>query len=182
MELKSASQIKNKKGLSTVVATVLIILLTVVSVSIVWVFVKNLINEKTQGVQSCFDVDSGGKVAINNYYTCYNKTSGEVQFSIDIKDATIDSLIIAIAAAGNSKSFTLTNNFTTNPNLKLYPNGAYGGQVKLPGKNEGLTYVAKGFPLQTKVDSIRIAPVIDDKQCDASDETYEISECSQLAD
>jgi hypothetical protein len=181
MDTKSLFKDKNKKALSTVVSTVLIILLVVVSTSIVWVFVKNIVESRTKGVNTCFDVSSSGKVALNEYYTCYNKTSGEVQFSIDIKDAKIDSLIIAIAVAGSSKSFTLTNNYTTNPSLKPYPDGNYGDNVKLPGKNEGLTYVASGFA-GTKVDSIVIAPIIDGKQCDSSDETYEVENCNLLAD
>lgn len=171
---------KNKKALSSVIATVLIILLVVASVTIVWAFVKNFIDNRTKSTQSCFDVESSEKVTINNYYTCYNKTLGEVQFSIDIEDVEIDSLVISILSEGNSKSFTLTNENTSNPNLKPYK-GIYNTNVTLPEKNSGKTYVAGGFDIGSKVDWIKIAPVIDDEQCGSSDETYQVDSCVLLA-
>jgi len=169
---------KNKKSLSTVIATVLLILLVTVATAIVWVFVNNIVSERTKGVQSCFDVESSGKVTINNYYTCFNSTAGEVQFSINIGDAEIDSLVIFILVGGNSRSFTLTNNNASFDDLKPYK-GIYNTNVTLPKKNEGRTYVAN-FPGVEKVDWIKIAPVIDKKQCDSSDATYEIDSCALL--
>jgi hypothetical protein len=171
---------KNKKSLSSVIATVLLILLVTAAMAIVWVFVNNIIKNRTEGTQSCFDVESSEKVTLNGYYTCSNLTKGEVQFSINIGDAEIDSLVISILVNGNSKSFTLTNNDSAVTNLRPY-NGTAGDLVKLPGKNEGKTYVASGFGAAEKVDWIKIAPVIDKKQCDASDSTYNVVDCSLLA-
>ncbi|HOC97273.1 MAG TPA: hypothetical protein PKJ54_03255, partial [Candidatus Pacearchaeota archaeon] len=56
---------KNKKALSTVVATVIIILLTMAAITIVWVFVKNIVNENKGKVESCFEVESSEKVNLN---------------------------------------------------------------------------------------------------------------------
>ena len=172
MDIKSV--FKNKRGLSTVIATVLIILLVVVSVTIVWTFVKNFVTTQTEKT-GCFEIESSDKVTLNGYYTCYNSSNNEVQFSINIKDATIDSLIISITMAGNSRSFGLTNNYTVDPDLRPYA-GEFGQPVKLPGRNQGLTYSAKTF-VGGKVDSIAIAPVIAGKQCGATDETYDVSDC-----
>jgi hypothetical protein len=170
---------RNKKGLSTVIATVLIILLVVVSVSIVWVFVKNIIEGRTKSTASCFDVESSDKVSLNGQYTCYNKTSGEVQFSIDIGEIEIDSLKVYVAASGSSKSFTLNNTAVDVPRLRPYKQAS--GPVQLPGKNEGLTYVVSGFLGAEKIDSIKIAPVVDGNTCSSSSETYQIDSCSLLA-
>jgi hypothetical protein len=173
-------KMKNKKALSTVIATVLLILLVTVATAVVWTFVKNIVNkDKLDKEKSCFDVESSEKVTLNGYYTCYNQTSGEVQFSISIADADIDSLVVSILVGGNSRSFTLTNNITHNSDLKPYK-GAYNGSIILPVKNAGKTYVGKGFENQSKVDWIKIAPVIDDKQCGESDSTYEVVYCSNL--
>jgi hypothetical protein len=185
MDTQSLYKIKNKKALSTVIATVLLILLVLVATTIVWTFVRNMVTERTQGTQSCFEAQSSGKVAIEDSYTCYNHSFNEVQFSINIGDIIIDSLLISILVDGNSKSFILTNNDTVVQNLKPYK-GNYGTSVKLPGKNEGKTYVAdfssQLTPGAGKVDSIKIAPMVEGKQCDASDETYEIDYCSQYED
>jgi FlaG/FlaF family flagellin (archaellin) len=177
-------KLENKKGLSTVIATVLLILLVVVATGIVWAFVNNIVTNKTAGVQSCFDVTSSPKVTLNGGYTCYiNATNGEVQFSVDIGDAQINGLAVSIAVGGNSKTFTLTNEDTVIPNLKPYGDSyTYSDPVKLPGKNEGRTYVASGFNTKlNKVDSIKIAPIVE-KQCDLSDQTYQIDDCALFTD
>lgn len=180
MDIKS--WYKNKRALSTVIATVLLILLVLVSTTIVWAFVKNIVEEKTEGTQTCFDIQSSGKVVVNDYYTCYNATSDEVQFSINIGDTEIDSLLVSILVGGDSKSFVLTNADSVVTNLRPYK-GNYGDVVKLPGENEGKTYVAGGFdPTATKVDWIKIAPMIGERQCDPSDEVYQIVSCSVLQD
>lgn len=175
-EMKN-KKFKNKKALSTVIATVLLILLVTVATAMVWAFVNNIVKSRTTGTQSCFDATSSGKVTLNNGYICYvNATNGEVQFSIDIGDVDINGLTVSIAVGGNSKTFTLTNDDTIIDNLKPYQ-GSYGQAVKLPGKNEGRTYVAAGFNTRlNKVDSIKIAPIIE-KQCDLSDQTYQIDDC-----
>jgi hypothetical protein len=179
MDTNSLFKKKNKKSLSTVIATVLLILLVTVATTVVWVFVNNIVRNRTEGVQSCFDVESSEKVTINDYYTCYNTTYGEVQFSINIGDADIESLVISILIGGNSKSFSLTNTPTVVQNLKPY-HGLYANPVSLPGKNEGKTYVAGGFPGVTKVDWIKIAPVVDGKQCGESDVTLQVESCSSF--
>ena len=52
--------IKNKKGLSAVVTTLIIILLVLVAIGIVWVVVRNIVEEGTSEVAikvKCLDVD-----------------------------------------------------------------------------------------------------------------------------
>jgi len=170
---------KNKKGLSTVIATVLIILLTLVATSIVWVAVKAFITPQMDKTQ-CFDVESGNKVTLNGAYTCFNDTSNEVQFSINMKDIAIDALIISIEMDGSSRSFTLTNTPTGIPTMKPYPAGYYGEPVALPGKNAGRTYTAVGFT-GTDIGSIKIAPVLGTQQCGASDQIASIDDCMAFA-
>ncbi|MEK6833698.1 MAG: hypothetical protein AABY32_06655 [Nanoarchaeota archaeon] len=180
-KMKKLYIIKNKKSLSTVIATVLLILLVTVATAIVWTFVNNIVSERTEGVQSCFEVESSEKVTLNDYYTCYNSTFEEVQFSINIGDAEIDSLVISVLAEGNSRSFILTNTDNTDADgLKPYK-GIDTDPVKLPGKNEGRTYTASGFAGATKIDWIKIAPIIEKKQCGLSDATYEVDDCSLFA-
>jgi len=175
--MDTESVFKNKKGLSTVIATVLIIMLTLVAVTILWASIKTFLNRNTD--TSCFDIESANVIVLNGYYTCYNSTHDEVQFSIDRKDVEIDSLIVVISMDGSSRSFTLTNSDTTNTNLRPY-SGDFGQAVKLPGKNEGLTYSARTFT-GAKVDSIQIAPVVGEKQCGATSQTYQVVDCMALA-
>ena len=168
---------ENKRALSTVVATILIILLTVVSVTVVWVFIRNFLDQQTDA--SCYQVETNLElVSLNEYYTCFNSTSDEVQFSINIKDVEIDNLLISILADGTTQSIILTNNDTVIPNVRYYKSAP--SAVKLPAKNAGLTYNVGGFT-GDQVDWIKIAPTINGKACAATDTINSVVSCSILA-
>ncbi|MFH1503617.1 MAG: hypothetical protein ABIE36_03085 [Candidatus Diapherotrites archaeon] len=170
---------KNKKALSAVVTTVILILLVTVATAIVWTFVKKIIEDRTSQTETCFKVESSEKVTLNDYYTCFDSENGEVQFSLSITDIEVQAIVISILAEGNSKSFTLTNDSTVIANLRNYK-GSVGESVKLPGKNEGLTYVASGFEGANKIDWIKISPIIDDKQCESTDTISQVEDCTLL--
>lgn len=180
----------NKKALSTVVATVIIILLTVAAIAIVWTFVRNMVNENKNKVESCFEVESSEKVILNPLYTCYiNQTVDggdaafeEVQFSINIADVTLESLVVAIEFGGESRSIKLNNTPTSYANIKPYGTGTnWGEAVVLPGENSGKTYVVNFEGTSaTKVDLIRIAPVINGEQCGVTDKISDVVNCNLL--
>lgn len=135
-------KIKEKKGISAVIATVILVALTVGLVAVVATFVSNTVEEQTSKGTSCIDII--GELEINGDYTCYNSSSNEFQFSINIKNAEIDSLIVAIEnSALESKTFEITNSEKSFENLKYYPGGSYeyGENIKLPEKNSGKTYL-----------------------------------------
>jgi hypothetical protein len=167
-----------KGGLSDVVATVILIALVVAATGIVWGVVNNMIRDKTEGAQACMDVGFSQKVILNEDYTCYNSTSDEVQFSLNVWDVAIDGVLVSVTSAGNSKSYTITNTAQAISGLVNYPDkSAY---VILPGKNAGLTYIATGFP--TEVDSIKIAPIVGEEQCEISDQINQIEDCAIFID
>lgn len=65
---------KNKRGLSTIVATLIIILLVLVAVGIIWVVVRNLVQQGTEQIDissKCFDTEIRAvKVTnVSNLYT-----------------------------------------------------------------------------------------------------------------
>jgi len=165
-----------KKGLSELIATVILIALVITATAIVWSVIDNMIENKLERSKACSEVGFSEKVSINEDYTCYNSTSGNesVQFSLNIWDVEIEGILVSITSAGASKSYTITNTPQTISGLYTYPDR--GTSVVLPGKNSGLTYIATGFP--SKVDSIKIAPIIGNNQCDLSDEINQIEDCS----
>ena len=168
---------KNNKGLSGVITAVILIALAFSLVTIVWVVVNNLVQEELDDVESCFGVFD--EVTINGRYTCYNSISNELQFSINVKDINIEEILIAISGAGTTKSFTITSEEKTIANLANYQSTGFGtDQIKLPGKNAGLTYVTNAF--SNAPDLIEIAPIINGKQCGVSDSLSEIDNCLSL--
>lgn len=173
--------LKNKKGLSAVIAAVILILLVMVVTGIVWTAITGLVRDETERTQTCFQVGLSDNVRINEEFTCYNTTNStnkKVRFSIGIGDVEIESLLVSISADGSSKSFTLTNEETTISGLVNYPDGS--NNIVLPQKNSGKTYIAEGF-VASEVDSIRIAPTIDGNFCDVTDTIDQIDNCDILA-
>ena len=173
--------VRNKSGLSAVVATLLLILLVITATVIVWNSISNLIRDKTEGAQTCFEVGLSEKIRINEDYTCYNTTDAlnkKVHFSIGLGEIEIESLLVSISSGGNSKSFTLTNIESSIPGLVNYPDGST--NIKLPPKNGGRTYVAEGFS-SNELDWIKIAPTIDGTFCDVADTVTQIDDCGILA-
>lgn len=166
-------KINNKKGLSAVVAALMLVLLTLVLVGIVWAAVKGLVDNELPEADC---LDAFGKVTLESAYTCYNSSTNEMQFSINVEDISIDKVLVSFAGNGMSKSIDITNQDATVAYTRYYNGGA---SVKLPGQNSGLTYIYNsteaGFT--GKLDSITIIPYIGDDSCEVSDTIDEIYTC-----
>ena len=65
-----------KKGISAVVATVLIILITVAAVTIIWAAIIPMIKEQTVGGTTCLDAVSQVGIGSEGGYTCVNTATG----------------------------------------------------------------------------------------------------------
>lgn len=172
---------KYKRGLSGVITALILITLTLVAVVMVWGIVKSTITPSIEKSEACFG--NFDKVTINDEFTCYLDPDGlnnvQVQFSISIADIDVDDVLVSILAGGESKSYELTNELES-IGLEDYSTGDT--TVKLPGKNSGKTYIAKGFS-EIPV-SIKIAPTIKGNRCEISDTFYFqpiVDDCRALA-
>lgn len=161
---------KNNRGLSAVIGTLLILMLLMAVTVIIWTFVNKTVKEKTSSTSSCFDLFE--KVVLNNDYTCYNISADNVQFSVGIADIDVDGIVVAISSESGSKSFTITKTTQTISGLRTFDGST---SVVVPGKNSGTTYIADGFYEQP--DSIKIAPIIEENQCEVTDSINNIDIC-----
>jgi len=166
-------KIKNKKGISEIIVTVIMIGLVLALGIVVWTVVSNLVKGKLQSTESCFG--NFGKLNLNSQYTCYNNSASpkEFVFSISRGDIDVDKVIVSISSQSVIKSYTLPAvNYT---NVKMFGALLYNSSLVLPDKNGGVTYVTKDF--SSPPDSIKIAPVINGQQCDPSDTLNTIENC-----
>ena len=162
---------KLKKGVSGVVVMVLLVALSIVVVAVVWGVVRNVVTTNLEDVESCFTAFD--KVTINSMYTCYDfdagaEGSGNFRFSINVGDIELEKIIVVISSEGETKNFEL--GIEENSDLKGY----MGKDTEVPGKNSGKTYIV---PNMGQPDLIKVAPVVDGKQCDFSDSLSEIDVC-----
>ena len=189
-----------KKGLSEVFAILLLILLVVISTVIIYFFVRSLIDKGIESSEKCSQKNLD-KIQFNYDNTCYYETGNLLFFSIDVKDINVDKLKFFMEGGGNSKTYFIEDgrntclsdgtcgdviinygrcwdssippppgkwNFLNNPNFNL-----------ILKKNEGHTYVVEGInlPQNTKPNSMKISPVIENEECGESDFYEDIPNC-----
>ena len=94
---------KNKRGLSTVISVMILVLLVLTLIAIVWAIVINLVEEGLEEAGSCFGIFD--QISINNKFTCYNGSSNEVHFSLEISDIDIDKVIVSLSSKNDSQVF-----------------------------------------------------------------------------
>ncbi len=164
---------KNHKGLSTVVITVILIALSMMAVMLIWTFINKMIKNQIESSESCFG--NYDKIKINGQYTCYehNGSAYNFRFSLMVGDVKVDKVLVSVSSESAVKSYTIENTNGTIEGLAMYPSGS--ATINLPARNAGLTYRATGFT--SKIDSIRIAPVIGGTTCEVSDSIAEIEDC-----
>lgn len=164
-----------KRGVSPIIATVLLVGLAVVLVGVVWAIVNGLVQDQTQQASACFG--NFDKVVLNEDYTCYNE--GTLQVSIDVKDIDVESIIVSIETDDETKTFELSND----------PLPAESGVISasekgviIPSKNSGRTYLVdssffdpEGLGIRAK--KIKISPKIKGYQCEVSSTISQIGDC-----
>ena len=177
MKFLCKMKIENQKGISQILATMIIIMLVLGATSIVFSVVNNLIKEEIESSESCFG--NFGKITINKQYTCHDFNSSEIRFLINVGEVDINGLLISVSGNSGTKSFKITDEIISF--VKTY-NGLYGEIINLPNKNSGLTYIINLSEIGIgDADSITIAPIIKSKQCEVSDSLSGIDNCKLLA-
>ena len=172
-------EIYDKRAMSEVIATLILVLLTMAIVGVIWVGTNKIVNTGINSSTSCFNL--GGKVTLNNDYTCYNDTGTAKQlvFSINVGDIdNLQDILVGITGSGGSATFKINADSSTSG--LLYLNGT--GPAGIPGKNHGITYV---YPLPAyftaSPDSIEISPIINGNSCEVTDSVRQFDSCSSVA-
>ena len=160
-----------KKGLSTVISVLLMILLAIIIVGVVWTIINSLIKTEMRS-SVCFGKTD--KLALNNDYTCYDSDKKEFHFSVERGDVDIDGIVVMISNVYETKSYEIKKEAETIPGLINYDGTT---SIKIPDKNAGLTYIVKKIE---KPSSIKVAMIIGEQQCAISDSIEQIDDCSLL--
>jgi flagellin-like protein len=173
---------KSKRGLSEVVSTVLLILLTVAAAVIVSSFsIKFVMDYISKG--DCIKYAQMVEIINNPEYTCYNSTSGNenMRIQIGIKDLEskyYDKLIgfkVILYNNGVSNSYDITNGTGGSGNVRMIRDNA-SEIITIPGIASEKTYIITG--ITSKPNSTIVYPVLKDKSCaEAKSELNIIDNC-----
>lgn len=139
----------NKKGISAVVATVLIILITVAAVTIIWAAIIPMINDKLNEGTVCLDAISQLSVE-NKGYTCVSGADLSIQIGRSSADFDLADIQVLISSAGSTESINLVEDADVD-------------LEDLPGANEERTFIIVDADMETlaaDIDSVAIAPIV----------------------
>lgn len=142
----------DKKGISAVVTTVLLIMISVIAVVMIAGFIIPMIKNNMNEGTSCYDLIGHVKI-LENEYSCYNTTNSKVMIERTGDNFTISGIMLSLLTTGNSRRFDINS-----------------AEMPLPG--EAKTYVTG----VANVSVVKIAAVTSTgKVCDA--ESYILSYC-----
>ena len=164
----------NKKGISAIVATVLIILITVAAVTIIWAAIIPMINNQLESGTVCLDAVSQ-LTLVDAGYTCVNPGDNvSLQVRHGAKDFVLADIQVLVSAGGTTTPFTVLKNGTTSAGGVLVSSD-------LPKANGEKVFVINVSTVTGIIDKIQIAPVVKtgavEDTCDVS-ATKIISKCS----
>ena len=160
---------ENKKGISAVVATVLMILITVAAVTIIWVAIIPLINNQLDKGRACFDAIS--QVSLPDQgYTCISSDGKNVTLQIKRGSMELDLVDaqVIFSSGGNSYSFALSD-----PSTTISP----AGEITFPNINEERVYVIDTSSITGEIETVELAPVV---QIGKSQEVCDVSSSRKL--
>lgn len=101
---------KNKKGVSAIVATALILLITVAAITVLWGVVIPMVRDNLQSAQACLNAPNVLEIYTTTGMTCYNTSNGRLHVQIGRSAADVDISKINIRpidAEGNSINIEL---------------------------------------------------------------------------
>jgi len=139
----------SKKGISAVVATVLIILITVAAVTIIWAAIIPMINNQLSKGTVCLDAISQLSIE-NKGYTCREGDDLKIQIGHGATNFDLADIQILIASNGSTESI----NLVADVGISL---------TALPGTNEEKTFLITDGNITTPttdIDSVNIAPIV----------------------
>lgn len=138
-----------KKGISAVVATVLIILITVAAVTIIWAAIIPMINNQLSKGTICLDAISQLSIE-NKGYTCTEGNDLKIQIGHGATNFDLADIQILIYSNGSTES------------VNLVADTSY-SLTDLPGTNEEKTFTILDGDMDTDtvdIDSVNIAPIV----------------------
>ena len=150
----------NKKGISAIVATVLIILITVAAVTIIWAAIIPMISNELGGATECFDASAALSVITD--YSCFNDSSGNVSVQVSRSTGDFELIGIDVLVSYQGTAETVTYNESEVPDA----NGAM-VYVITNGSSDSLKNHTLGRVDQASV-AARVQAGQTEKLCDGS--------------
>lgn len=125
-----------KRGISAIIATVLVILITVTAAVVLAAIIIPMLKGKMNEAKTCNDLKD---VLSLGDYTCYNETATYVMIKRTANNETpIDKLSFSLIAGGDGKDYEITEGSAPSSEIRMYDSST---PMKLPKAGGAKTYV-----------------------------------------
>ncbi len=112
----------NKKGISTVVASVLLIMVSIVALTLVWTAIRPMIATSLSPQISCIELQSESAIKINS--ACYNNNTKELELLIErSQKSELSEIKFTISSDNNYRDFICSSNSEICANCQLPEKG-----------------------------------------------------------
>ncbi len=169
------NKIIEKRGISPIITTVLLIMVSIVAVLIVAGFIIPFIRDSLGESKDCFDVVDQLEINTGSGYTCYyNESSTNMIANLTVKRGTkevdINGFVLAVSGGGSSKTFEIKEGVVLG--VKMLSGSS---NIEIPEKGEEMTY-----SINTTLPEVRyaeIAPIMKSGKICRSLGKAEIEKC-----
>lgn len=169
----------NKKGLSEVIATVMIIMLTVVAIAAIAAFVVPFVRNSLDKGTECLNYANYFVFDESSGLNCYQQSptgflhGAHVKSSPDAKlSENIDGFVLAFfSTVGDSKSIYVNSGPSSS---ELWMLNKAGQDIAIPSNGESRTYI---FSNGAKFDSIEVHPLLKSGRICAEKDVIKIVKC-----
>lgn len=164
---------QEKRGISPVIAVILLVLITFMAISIIWAFIKPMVETSLEEGGSCFQLRDYAEI-VDSEYTCYNEVGKNTSIMIKrgFDDIEIKGFRVSIFSEGESKVYSVVIN--TTDNIKMWQAGNFVTSIELPEPGESKTYLFENL-IGTRAELAVITKT--GKTCKMG--SYDIPECSK---
>ncbi len=165
-----------KRGVSPVIATVLLLVITVVLASIIFAFVIPFVNKSLGNSQTCLNVLDGIEFP-ESRFNCWNSSAliagtNETGFSVKIKKEGVYGFRIALIDENEQSDVKEIKPDALNDNVLKMVAGTYGQMLEIPSVGGQRTYVTN-----KKYVKAEISPVTEDGNVCSVADVVEFSRC-----
>jgi flagellin-like protein len=152
---------KNKKAVSPVITTILLILIAIAAVGILAAYVLPGVDIEPQA--ECFKAIDQIEIDTASKQTCWYNEGGDIILNISVKRGSeplgIERFIITVFGEGKSETFDLGDG--ENMANAAMINQPYNTPLEIPKRRELRTYRLKTSQFTTEITSAEIAPVVE---------------------
>ncbi len=162
-----------KRGISPIIATILLVLLSFAAIGILWGLIKPMIQGGLSEGKSCFELRDYVEI-IASKYTCTNSSGTMLMIKRGLENVSIKGFAISIYSEGSSKTFKLENK-DYNGEIKMWDGTSWINNVIIPPAGEARSYK---FNIGN-AEEVSIAIINKNgKICDSS--SYDLPDCKDV--